>query len=91
MLKVDIVDEATSGRRPVRWQLEFLDDRPTLRELILAFSALSAAPQRAVESFSRNGFVVLVGGRQVEDLDETVDLSGGAEVTFLRLVPLAGI
>ncbi|BBH68072.1 hypothetical protein ACTI_47570 [Actinoplanes sp. OR16] len=90
MLKVDIVDEATSGRPPVRWQLEFLDDRPTLRELILGFSALSAAPQRAVDSFSRNGFVVLVGGRQIEDLDEVVDLSGGAEVTFLRLVPLAG-
>ncbi|MEU4560040.1 hypothetical protein AB0F72_16790 [Actinoplanes sp. NPDC023936] len=82
MLKVDIVDEATSGRPPVRWQLEFLDERPTLREILLTFSA--------VEAFSRNSFVVLVGNRQIEDLDERLDLSDGAEVTFLRLVPLAG-
>jgi hypothetical protein len=45
---------------------------------------------RAVEAFSRNGFIVLVGDRQVEELDEIVDLRRGTEITFLKLVPLVG-
>lgn len=44
----------------------------------------------AVQAFGRNGFVVLVGDRQVEDLDVEVDLPAGTEVTFLKLVPLVG-
>src|SRR5688572_32538934 len=45
---------------------------------------------RAVEAFSRNGFVVLVDDRQVEELDTVIDLSMGTEITFLKLVPLVG-
>jgi hypothetical protein len=44
----------------------------------------------AVTAFRRNGFVVLVDERQVEDLDEVVDLFAGSVVTFLKLVPLVG-
>lgn len=44
----------------------------------------------AVKAFVRNGFVVLVDDRQVEDLDAEVDLPAGTEVTFLKLVPLVG-
>jgi hypothetical protein len=44
----------------------------------------------AVQAFGRNGFLVLVGDRQVEDLDAEVDLPAGTEVTFLKLVPLVG-
>ncbi|MEU7579496.1 hypothetical protein AB0B50_18030 [Streptomyces sp. NPDC041068] len=46
--------------------------------------------RQAVEAFGRNGFLVLVGEWQIEDLDAEVDLSPGTEVTFLKLVPLAG-
>jgi hypothetical protein len=45
---------------------------------------------RAVEAFGRNGFVVLVDDRQVDDLDTQVELRAGTEITFLRLVPLVG-
>lgn len=45
---------------------------------------------RAVEAFGRNGFLVLVDDRQVEDLDAEVDLRMGTEITFLKLVPLVG-
>jgi hypothetical protein len=45
---------------------------------------------RALEAFRRNGFVVLIDDRQVDDLDEPVALSAGTQVTFLRLVPLVG-
>lgn len=41
-------------------------------------------------AFQRNGFFVVVGGRQVLELDELVDLSDDPEVVFVRLVPLAG-
>ena len=44
----------------------------------------------AVTAFARNGFVVLVGDRQVEELDDPVELHRDTEVTFLRLVPLVG-
>lgn len=46
--------------------------------------------ERAVEAFGRNGFIVLVDDRQVDDLDTQVDLRTGSEITFLRLVPLVG-
>lgn len=44
----------------------------------------------AVAAFSRNGFLVLTGDRQLTDLDEEVELTPGLEVTFLKLVPLVG-
>jgi hypothetical protein len=46
--------------------------------------------QRALVDFGRNRYFVLVGDRQVETLDEQIELYAGAEVTFLRLIPLAG-
>lgn len=44
----------------------------------------------AERAFVANGFVMLVGDVQVEELDELVDLSGDPELVFIRLVPLAG-
>ncbi|MFE3583293.1 hypothetical protein [Streptomyces vinaceus] len=44
----------------------------------------------ALTAFRRGGFLVLVGDRQVTELDEVLDLPPGTEVTFLRLVALAG-
>jgi hypothetical protein len=46
--------------------------------------------EQALDSFRRNGFVVLVGDRQVTELEHEVELSAGTEVTFLKLVPLVG-
>jgi hypothetical protein len=46
--------------------------------------------RKALEAFGRNRFVVLVGDRQVTDLDTGVDLPVGTEVTFLKLMPLVG-
>ncbi len=44
----------------------------------------------ACRAFKRNGFFVLVGDRQVEDLDEVVDLTAASDVAFVKLVPLVG-
>src|SRR5260370_17751777 len=45
--------------------------------------------QRACRAFAANGLLVIAGGRQVESLDEEIDLATG-EVEFLQLAALAG-
>lgn len=44
----------------------------------------------AVTAFGRNGFFVLVGDRQVEDLDAELTLDEASHVTFVRLIQLVG-
>ena len=44
----------------------------------------------AEEAFGRNGFFVIVGDRQVDDLDEELELTPETEIRFLRLTPLVG-
>lgn len=44
----------------------------------------------AEDAFERNGFFLLVDGRQLESLDEEVELGTDSDVRFLRLVPLVG-
>jgi hypothetical protein len=45
---------------------------------------------RALAAFAGNGFLVLIGDRQVTDPDEELELTLGTEVTFLKLVALVG-
>jgi hypothetical protein len=45
---------------------------------------------KAVEAFAHRAYIVLVSDNQVTDLDALVELHAGAEVTFLKLVPLVG-
>ncbi len=44
----------------------------------------------AVKAFERNGFFILVDQRQAVSLDDEVDLTAAADVTFVKLVPLVG-
>ncbi|MEP3845979.1 MAG: hypothetical protein ABJM43_11635 [Paracoccaceae bacterium] len=44
----------------------------------------------ALSAFENNGFVLLVDDRQVETLDEEIELSASSVVTFLKLTPLVG-
>ena len=46
--------------------------------------------ERAIESFYRNGFLVLVNDRQVDELEEEIEIQPETTVTFLKLVPLVG-
>jgi hypothetical protein len=45
---------------------------------------------RAYASFGKNGFLVLVDGKQVTELDLQFDLHEDSEVDFIKLVPLVG-
>ncbi|WP_406178385.1 hypothetical protein [Streptomyces sp. NBC_00996] len=49
-----------------------------------------AQTEPALTAFAGNGFLVLVGDRQVTDLDKEIELALGTEVTFLKLVALMG-
>ena len=44
----------------------------------------------AVDGFAHNAFVMIAGSRQVEDLDEVIDLERARLVSFIRLTPLVG-
>ncbi|OIJ96060.1 hypothetical protein BIV25_18780 [Streptomyces sp. MUSC 14] len=44
----------------------------------------------AERAFLSNGFFVLAGDRQVEDLDEVVDLTADLDLVFIKLVALVG-
>jgi hypothetical protein len=44
----------------------------------------------AIESFYRNGFLILVNDRQVDELEEEIEVGPDTTVTFLKLVPLVG-
>jgi len=46
--------------------------------------------QKAIEAFTRRGYLVLVNDRQIADLDASIELRTGTEVTFFKLVPLVG-
>jgi hypothetical protein len=46
--------------------------------------------EKACEAYERNRVLILAGNRQTTSLDETIELSRGSEVSFLRLVPLVG-
>ena len=46
--------------------------------------------ERAIESFQRNGFFILVDGLQVDGLEEEIEVGAETTVTFLRLVALVG-
>ena len=46
--------------------------------------------EKAVEAFEHNRIVLLAGDRQAESLDQEIELQPGAEVTFIKLVPLVG-
>lgn len=44
----------------------------------------------AERAFDSNGFFMLAGERQIEHLDEVIDLTDDPELVFIKLVPLAG-
>ena len=45
---------------------------------------------RALDAFGRSGFFILIGDRQVEDLDEIYDVGPETEISFVKLMPLVG-
>ena len=49
-----------------------------------------AQTELALKAFAGNGFLVLVGDRQITDLDEEIELGPGTENTFLKLEALVG-
>lgn len=44
----------------------------------------------ALRAFESNGFFILVGDRQIAELDEEIEVGPETEVSFVKLVPLVG-
>jgi len=44
----------------------------------------------ALQAFSSNGFFMLVGEQQAEDLDMPVDITNDLVISFVKLTPLVG-
>lgn len=44
----------------------------------------------AEDAFLRNAFFVLVGDRQVEELEEELELDADTDIRFVKLTPLVG-
>jgi hypothetical protein len=47
--------------------------------------------EHALKAFESNGFLVFAAGRQIDSLDEEIDLESAGEVEFLKLIPLVAI
>ena len=45
--------------------------------------------ERAIQAFEKQRFLVIAAGRQVESVDEEIDLGSG-DLEFIKLVPLVG-
>jgi hypothetical protein len=99
---VTLRDETATGRALATTTLDDLPNLLTARELV-RLRVRSGQPvdrARPVDwerqadvaeaAFARNGFVLLVGERQIESLDEVVDLSGDPVISFVRLIALMG-
>ncbi len=46
--------------------------------------------EKAVEGFEKNQILVLVNDHQAESLGETIEITRGTTVSFLKLTPLVG-
>ncbi len=46
--------------------------------------------EKACDAYTKNQILILAGDRQTSSLDETIQITRGTEVTFLRLVMLVG-
>ncbi|GGQ50575.1 hypothetical protein [Streptomyces flaveolus] len=102
MADVTFRDETPTGKQLTEWKLTGLPDRMTVRELIALRVREEAArhnahpvdvarrTEAAEHAFLTNGFFVLSGDRQLEALDEVVDLAPAPTLIFIKLVALVG-
>jgi hypothetical protein len=65
-------------------------DHPLANRGAPASPGWEAQADAVLRAFERNGFIVLAGDRQLVDLDAPVDTREVTDLTFLKLIPLAG-
>ncbi len=46
--------------------------------------------EKACDAFERNGFFILIGDKQAEELDEEIALPHNMTLSFVKLTPLVG-
>lgn len=78
LTKEQIEDKSVSGK--IGFGINYGKKRPDLEKSI----------QSALECFEDGIVVLFINGEQVEELDAGIFLKDGDELTFVRMVPLAG-
>ncbi|HET7539414.1 MAG TPA: hypothetical protein VFK05_06060 [Polyangiaceae bacterium] len=89
------VDRCNSGSRTGVFQglVQPTDTEVALNGYALRQAKLLDADAQcsmALRAFESNGFLLLVGERQIESLDELIPLTAETRVSFVKLVPLVG-
>ena len=80
LLESEVVNQAKSGAVRI----------PSLKNTQPNSLILEKEIDKALRSFEQQGFLVVVDGEQVQELDEYVTLRATSKVTFMRLTPLVG-
>lgn len=78
LTKTQIEDKSASGK--IGFGINYGKKRPNLEKSI----------QAAMECFEDGMVVLFIDGTQYESLDEHIELNEGNELTFVRMIPLAG-
>jgi len=80
LLESEVANQAKSGAIRI----------PSLKNTQSNNLILEKEIEKALRSFEQQGFLVVVDGEQVQELDEYVTLRATSKVTFMRLTPLVG-
>jgi hypothetical protein len=88
-------EENATGVRQKTVILTLVSERTTAREILRRRLStdpeLGAAALDQVErGFARNAFLLFSPDRQIEDLDEEIQVTPGLELIFVKLTPLVG-
>lgn len=78
LTKQEIEDKSQSGK--IGFGINYGEKRPDLEKSI----------QAALECFQDGMVVLFVDGEQLEDLTAQLSVQEGSELTFIRMIPLAG-
>lgn len=78
LTKQEIDDKSVSGK--IGFGVNYGEKNPNLEKSI----------QAALDCFEDGMVILFIDGTQVEKLDERVSLKEGSELTFVRMIPLAG-
>jgi hypothetical protein len=82
--------QSRAGQLAEKLILPCKKERALNGERISKFIDAGRQVKRAWSAFEKNGFILLLNDRQVETLDEELEVTSDTVVTFLKLTPLVG-
>jgi hypothetical protein len=92
---LDLPEEQITVRELIRARVyqevhDYNLDQPEYFQGLVQPSDAERQFELARRAFYSNGFILLVDDRQVDELEEEIEIKPDTTVTFLKLVPLVG-